>query len=100
MCRWGGGRSPEVAPTGNHPNTPIWLEIAMDVPAPDPQALLHMLINIATHQLTITHDIRAVLQELRDANTRQASFNEEQVAINARLEKLLQGLLPPSPNGH
>jgi uncharacterized protein HemX len=72
----------------------------MDVPAPDPQALLHMLINIATHQLTITHDIRTVLQELRDANTRQASFNQEQVAINERLEKLLQGLLPPSPNGH
>lgn len=72
----------------------------MDVPAPDPHALLHMLINIATHQLTITQDIRTVLQELRDANTRQASFNDEQVAINQRLEKLLQGLLPPSPNGH
>lgn len=65
----------------------------MDFPAPDPQALLHMLINIATHQLTITQDIRTVLQELRD-------FNKEQVAINERLEKLLQGLLPPSPNGH
>ena len=72
----------------------------MDVPAPDPQALLHLLINIATHQLTITQDIRTVLQELRDANTRQASFNQEQVTINERLEKLLQGLLPPSPNGH
>lgn len=72
----------------------------MDVPAPDPQDLIHLLINIATHQLTITQDIRVVLQELRDANVRQASFNEEQVAINTRLEKLLQGLLPPSPNGH
>lgn len=72
----------------------------MDVPAPNPQDLLHLLINIATHQLTITHDIRAVLFELRAANVRQASFNEEQVAINTRLEKLLQGLLPPSPNGH
>ena len=61
--------------------------------APDPQSLLHMLITIATHQLTITQDIRTVLQELRD-------FNKEQVAINERLEKLLQGLLPPSPNGH
>ena len=72
----------------------------MDVPAPDPQALIHLLITIATHQLTITQDIRTVLHELRDANTRQASFNEEQVAINQRLEKMLQGLLPPSPNGH
>ena len=72
----------------------------MDIPAPDPQDLIHLLINIATHQLTITQDIRAVLLELRGANVRQASFNEEQVAINARLEKLLQGLLPPSPNGH
>ena len=72
----------------------------MDVPAPDPQDLIHLLINIATHQLTITQDIRAVLHELRAANVRQASFNEEQVAINARLEQLLQGLLPPSPNGH
>lgn len=72
----------------------------MDIPAPDPQDLIHLLINIATHQLTITQDIRTVLHELRDANVRQASFNEEQVAINARLEKLLQGLLPPSPNGH
>jgi uncharacterized protein HemX len=72
----------------------------MDIPAPDPQDLIHLLINIATHQLTITQDIRTVLHELRDANVRQASFNEEQVAINTRLEKLLQGLLPPSPNGH
>lgn len=60
---------------------------------PDPQDLLHVLITIATHQLTITQDIRTVLQELRD-------FNKTQVAINERLEKLLQGLLPPSPNGH
>jgi hypothetical protein len=65
----------------------------MDVPAPDPQDLIHLLINIVTHQLTITQDIRAVLHELR-------GFNREQVAINERLEKLLQGLLPPSPNGH
>jgi hypothetical protein len=72
----------------------------MDIPAPDPQDLIHLLINIATHQLTITQDIRTVLYELRAANVRQASFNEEQVTINARLEKLLQGLLPPSPNGH
>jgi hypothetical protein len=61
--------------------------------APDPQDLLHVLINIATHQLTITQDIRTVLQELRD-------FNKTQVAINERLEKMLQGLLPPSSNGH
>jgi hypothetical protein len=61
--------------------------------APDPQDLLHVLITIATHQLTITQDIRTVLQELRD-------FNKTQVAINERLEKMLQGLLPPSPNGH
>ena len=58
----------------------------MDVPDPNPQDLIHLLINIATHQLTIVQDIRDVLQEQR--------------AINARLEKLLQGLLPPSPNGH
>ena len=38
----------------------------MDIPAPDPQALIHLLINIVTHQLTITQDIRAVLLELRD----------------------------------
>ena len=36
----------------------------MDIPAPDPQDLIHLLINIATHQLTITQDIRAVLHEL------------------------------------
>ena len=58
----------------------------MDVPSPDPQDLIHLLINIATHQLVIVQDIRTVLQEQR--------------AINERLEKLLQGLLPPSPNGH
>jgi hypothetical protein len=58
----------------------------MDIPAPDPQDLIHLLINIATHQLVIVQDIRDVLQEQR--------------AINVRLEKLLQGLLPPSPNGH
>lgn len=57
----------------------------MDIPAPDPQDLIHLLINIATHQLVIVQDIRDVLQEQR--------------AINVRLEKLLQGLLPPSPNG-
>ena len=33
----------------------------MDVPAPDPQDLIHLLINIAMHQLTITQDVRAVL---------------------------------------
>ena len=65
----------------------------MDVPAPDPQDLIHLLINIVTHQLTITQDVRAVLHELR-------TFNQEQVQINIRLEKMLQGLLPPSPNGH
>ena len=65
----------------------------MDVPAPDPQDLIHLLINIATHQLTITQDMRVVLLELR-------AFNQTQIAINERLEKLLQGLLPPSPNGH
>ena len=65
----------------------------MDVPAPDPQALIHLLINIATHQLTIMQDVRAVLHELR-------AFNQTQIAINERLEKMLQGLLPPSPNGH
>lgn len=67
---------------------------------PDPQDLLHVLITIATHQLTINQDIRSVLQELRDAGTRQEAFNHQQVAINERLEKMLQGLLPPSPNGH
>jgi hypothetical protein len=60
---------------------------------PDPHAIVNMLIQIAVHQLTITQDIRTVLQEIRD-------FTKEQVAINERLEKLLQGLLPPSPNGH
>lgn len=58
----------------------------MDVPAPDPQDLIHLLINIATHQLIIVQDIRTVLQEQR--------------AINERLEQMLRGLLPPSPNGH
>lgn len=58
----------------------------MDVPAPDPQDLIHLLINIATHQLVIVQDIRTVLQEQR--------------AINERLEQMLRGLLPPSPNGH
>ena len=33
----------------------------MDVPAPDPQDLIHLLINIVTHQLTITQDMRTVL---------------------------------------
>ena len=52
----------------------------------DSDTLIRLLVNIATHQLAITADIRTVLQEQR--------------AINERLEKLLQGLLPPSPNGH
>lgn len=52
----------------------------------DSDTILRMLVNIATHQLAITADIRTVLQEQR--------------AINERLEKLLQGLLPPSPTGH
>lgn len=59
----------------------------------DSDTLIRLLVNIATHQLALTQDIRTVLQELRD-------FNKEQQAINQRLEKLLQGLLPPSPNGH
>lgn len=54
--------------------------------APDPQDLLHLLINISTQLLILAEEQRA--------------FNREQVAINQRLEKLLQGLLPPSPNGH
>ena len=57
-----------------------------DIPAPDPQDLVHLLINIATHQLALTQDIRTVLQEQR--------------AINERLEQMLRGMLPPSPNGH
>ena len=57
----------------------------MDIPAPDTQDLIHLLINIATHQIVIMLDMRDVLQEQR--------------AINERLEKLLQGLLPPCPNG-
>jgi hypothetical protein len=61
--------------------------------APDPHDLLHVLIQIASHQLTITQDVRAVLHELRD-------FNKQQVALNERLEQMLQGVLPPSPNGH
>ena len=65
----------------------------MDVPAPDPQDLIHLLINIATHQLTITQDVRAVLHELR-------AFNQTQIAINERLKKKLQGLLThPAPTG-
>lgn len=59
----------------------------------DSDTLIRLLVNIATHQLAISQDIRIVLQEVRE-------FNKEQVAINQRLEKLLQGLLPPSPNGH
>lgn len=59
----------------------------------DSDTLIRLLVNIVTHQLALTQDIRTVLQELRD-------FNKEQQAINMRLEKLLQGLLPPSPNGH
>jgi hypothetical protein len=51
----------------------------------DSDTLIRLLVNIATHQLAITADIRTVLQEQR--------------AINERLEKMLQGLLPPSPNG-
>lgn len=58
-----------------------------------PSPLIRLLVNIATHQLAITHDIRALVQEQRPCN-------QEQQAINTRLEKLLQGLLPPSPNGH
>lgn len=52
----------------------------------DSDTLIRMLVNIATHQLAITQDIRTVLQEQR--------------VINERLEQLLRGLLPPSPNGH
>lgn len=59
----------------------------------DSDTIIRMLVNIATHQLAITQDLRTVLLEVRE-------FNKEQVAINQRLEKLLQGLLPPSPNGH
>ena len=52
----------------------------------DSDTIIRLLVNIATHQLALTQDIRTVLQEQR--------------AINERLEKMLQGLLPPSPNGH
>ena len=52
----------------------------------DADTLIRLLVNIATHQLAISADIRTVLQEQR--------------AINERLEQLLRGMLPPSPNGH
>lgn len=52
----------------------------------DSDTLIRLLVTIATHQLAITADIRTVLQEQR--------------AINERLEQMLRGMLPPSPNGH
>ena len=54
--------------------------------SPSESDIIKLLVNIATHQLVIVNDIRDVLKE--------------QIAINGRLEKLLQGLLPPSSNGH
>ena len=54
--------------------------------APDPYDMIHILINISAQLLVITEELR--------------SFNREQIAINQRLEKMLQGMLPPSPNGH
>ena len=54
--------------------------------------LMRLLVNMATHQLALTQDMRTVLQDLRDCN-------KAQQAINHRLEKRLQSLLPPSPNG-
>lgn len=57
-----------------------------DMPDPSPHDIVHLLVNIATHQLLIIQDIRSVLQA--------------QVAINERLEQMLRGMLPPSPNGH
>lgn len=52
----------------------------------DSDTIIRLLVNIATHQLALTQDIRAVLHEQR--------------AINERLEQMLRGMLPPSPNGH
>ena len=52
----------------------------------DSDTIIRMLVNIATHQLAITQDIRAVFQEQR--------------AINERWSRCCVGRSPPSPNGH
>ena len=55
--------------------------------AKNQQAIVNMLMQIAVHQLHHYARHSHHLPELRD-------FNKEQIAINERLEKLLQGLLP------
>ena len=52
----------------------------------DSAALIKLLVNIATHQLTIVEDLR--------------EFNRQQVALNASMRDLLARMIPPSPNGH
>ncbi len=52
----------------------------------DSAALIKLLVNIATHQLTIVEDLR--------------EFNRQQVALNASMRDLLARMIPPSQNGH
>jgi hypothetical protein len=52
----------------------------------DSATIIRLLVNIATHQLAISQDMRTVLQEQR--------------AMNERLEQMLRGMLPPSLGGH
>jgi hypothetical protein len=55
-------------------------------------AMLRALVRIAAQQETITTDLRACVQELRD-------FNIQQLAINARLETLMTRALRQESNG-
>jgi hypothetical protein len=63
-------------------------------------SLLRSLVTIAAHQITIIDDIRSTLGEMRAFNRQQVAINAEMLAQGERLERILERMIPPSPNGH
>ena len=75
----------------------------------EPQEVDTILRSLATtmeHQRSINADLRTAIQELRTQQVQQAEFNRQQIEINAnvqttlaRVETLLQRMIPQGDNG-
>jgi hypothetical protein len=68
--------------------------------------ILRSLAATMEHQRSINADLRTAIQELRTQQVQQAEFNRQQVAINAdinttlaRVETLLERMIPQGENG-
>jgi len=68
--------------------------------------IIRSLAATMEHQRSINADLRTAIQELRTQQVQQAEFNRQQIEINAnvqttlaRVETLLQRMLPQGDNG-